>query len=143
MKNSRGNLSEVLRKREEVINRIREKMPSEADALEALDMAAAALDANSPAMQAGEYTNTPRAIDALVAHLRKVGRPMKPGRLAKEVASAGWALGDPLAYARLWDAIRYQCDGARKPLIKRLRDGTITLITGARPAKPAASKSAK
>ena len=54
MKNSRGNLSEVLRKREEVINRIREKMPSEADALEALDMAAAALDANSPAMQAGE-----------------------------------------------------------------------------------------
>lgn len=77
MKNSRGNLSEVLRKREEVINRIREKMPSEADALEALDMAAAALDANanSSAMQAGEYTNTTRAIDALVAHLTKSRPP--------------------------------------------------------------------
>ena len=130
MTNSRGNLSEVLRKREEVLKRIREKMPSEADALEALDMAAAALDTNSPAMHAGEYTNTTRAIDALVAHLTKAGRPMKPGRLAKEVASA-----DGLSAIR-WHTRDYgmrsgiNTTGPSVRFIKRLNDGTITLVKG-------------
>ena len=110
-------------------------MPSEAAALEALDMAESVIGAANPAPQAGKYTEVGKAIDALVIHLREHG-PMRPGRLAKEVAGGGWALGDPIAYQRLLDMIRYQCAGAKHPVLVRRKDGTIAL-KGA-PGKPAA-----
>ncbi|MBV8451105.1 MAG: hypothetical protein JOZ29_02370 [Deltaproteobacteria bacterium] len=124
-KDSRGNLVELRRKRREIIERIREKMPSEAAALEALDLAAKVLEPIP--LEPGEYSDIHKALDALVMHLKKTGKPMRAGQLAREVAAGGWALGDPLAYARLMDMIRYQTSRAKQPALIRRKNGTISL----------------
>jgi hypothetical protein len=122
-----GKPKEILGKRREIIERIREQMPSEAAALEALDMALGVMGEHTAAGSSGEYAETRRGIDALVMHLSKVGRPMERRRLVREVLAGGWANGDPLAYMRLWDVIRFQIKGAVNPQIVQRKDGTVTL----------------
>lgn len=122
------NLSELRQKRAEILDRVREKMPSEAAALDAISMALEiAVAANVPA---GPYRNISRGIDAVVAHLRAAGKPMERGRLIAEVLAGGWREGDPHAYAKLWDVIRYHCDDAKTLVIVRRPGDTVALAKG-------------
>ena len=122
-----GKPKEILGKRREIIERLREQMPSEVAALEALDMALGVMGEHTAARSSGEYAEVRRGLDALVMHLTKVGRPMERRRLVREVLAGGWANGDPLAYMRLWDVIRFQIKGAVNPQIVQRKDGTVTL----------------
>ena len=127
-----GNPKDLLVKRQEIVERIRKQMPSEAAALDALDMALSSM-APAPAPPAGIYSDVRRGIDALVMHLAKVGKPMERRRLVREVCAGGWANGDPLAYMRLWDVIRHQLNGAVEPQLVQRKDGTIGLARGVQP----------
>jgi hypothetical protein len=123
-----GKPKDILGKRREIIERIREQMPSEAAALDAIDMALGVMGEHTAAgSESGEYAKVRRGIDALVMHLTKVGRPMERPRLVREVLAGGWAEGDPMAYMRLWDVIRFQIKGAVNPQIVKRKDGTVTL----------------
>lgn len=126
-----GNPKDLLEKRRQVIERIREKMPSEAAALEALDIALQYADASDSTPAPGPYTDVRRGIDALVMHLAKHGSPMDRRQLVTEVISGGWSNGDPLAYMKLWDVIRHQWSGAAKQLLVKRKDGKVALAKGA------------
>ena len=130
MKKAQGDSTEILKRRRQVLERIREKMPSEAAALEALDMALEVVGA-SAGDTAGPYAEVKRGIDAIVMHLTKHGAPMERRQLVTEVVAGGWSAGDPLAYMRLWDVIRHQWTAAKSPVLARRKDGKVALAKGA------------
>lgn len=123
--NHNKNLSDLHQKRHEIIERVRQKMPSEAAALDALNMVIEiAQDSQIPALP---YSGVRRGIDAVVMHLNNIREPMERGRLISEVLAAGWRKGDPHAYAKLWDVIRYHCDVAKNSPIVRQKGDTVAL----------------
>lgn len=125
-----GNPKDLLKRRQEVIERIRDKMPSEAAALEAIDFALQVAEGDK-SEEPGPYASIKRGLDALVTHLKSNGGPMDRRTLVTEVIQSGWNHGDPLAYAKLWDVIRHQWAGAPNPVLVKRKDGKVALAKGA------------
>lgn len=103
-------------------------MPSEAAAIDAIDLSLEIAAASS--LPVGPYKNISRGIDAIVMHLRTVGRPIPRGQLLMDVLRGGWRDGDPHAYAKLWDVIRYHCDDAKSRVLVRRPGDMVALAKG-------------
>lgn len=102
--------------------RLREAAPDIMRDFEAVETALRNL---SPDLQANEYTSYKYGIDAVVACLKKIERPVTGEIIAKTVVDGGWLKGHWRAEANALESIRYHAlkHPEKRKVIKRMGGG--------------------